>query len=92
LARAFARVGTAPEVVQEARSKFTVLSLVAAGLGVALMPASARVWRRVGVVFCEIEGELPAVELAAIWPKDREHPARARLVALARAGAGGGGG
>lgn len=81
---AFARVGGDPETVQEARSKFTVMSLVAAGMGVALVPASARTWRRVGVVFREVVGDLPEVELAAAWPKGREHPAATRLVALAR--------
>jgi len=86
LAAAFARVGAEPEVVQEARSKFTVLSLVAAGLGVALVPGAARVWRRRGVVFREIDGELPVVELAALRPEGREHTAADRLVALARVG------
>jgi len=86
LATAFARVGAEPEVVQEARSKFTVLSLVAAGLGVALVPGAARVWRRRGVVFREIDGELPVVELAALRPEGREHTAADRLVALARVG------
>lgn len=81
---AFARVGGDPETVQEARSKFTVLSLVAAGMGVALVPASARIWRRIGVVFREVAGDLPEVELAAAWPRGRDHPAVARLVALAR--------
>ena len=60
------------------------MSLVAAGMGVALVPASARIWRRKGIVFREVSGELPEVELAAAWPKGREHPAVARLVALAR--------
>jgi DNA-binding transcriptional LysR family regulator len=83
---AFARVGGNHETVQEARSKFTVLSLVAAGVGVALVPASARVWRRRGVVFREVVGVLPEVELAAAWPRGRDHPAAARLVALAREG------
>ena len=86
LAAAFARVGVEPEVVQEARSKFTVMSLVAAGLGVALVPAAARAWRRRGVVFREIDGELPVVELAALRPEGREHTAADRLVALARMG------
>jgi DNA-binding transcriptional LysR family regulator len=81
---AFARVGGDPETAQEARSKFTVMSLVAAGVGVALVPASARVWRRRGVVFREVVGVLPEVELAAAWPRDRDHAAAARLVALAR--------
>jgi DNA-binding transcriptional LysR family regulator len=84
---AFARVGGDPETVQEARSKFTTMSLVAAGLGVALVPASARVWRRRGVVFREVAGVLPEVELAAVWPRERDHAAVSRLVRLVREGA-----
>lgn len=86
---AFARVGGDPETVQEARSKFTTMSLVAAGLGVALVPASARVWRRRGVVFRDVVGVLPEIELAAVWPREREHGAAARLLAVVREGGAG---
>jgi DNA-binding transcriptional LysR family regulator len=82
---AFARAGAAPVTVQEAISKFTTLSLVAAGVGLALLPASVRVWRREGVVFRDVEGELPVVELAAATPLDRENAAVGRLVDRAMA-------
>lgn len=86
MAAAFAKAGVAPVMVQEAASKFTTLSLVASGLGVALLPASVRVWKRAGVVYRDIDGELPLVELAAVRPKGRESAAVARLVELARKG------
>lgn len=88
MAKALARAGAAPVTVQEAASKFTTLSLVAAGVGLALLPASVRVWRRAGVVFRDIDGDLPVVELAAAVPVDRENAAADRLVALAREGVG----
>ena len=81
---AFAVAGAAPVPVQEAASKFTMLSLVAAGLGLALLPASVRVWKRTGVVFRAIDGRLPAVELAAVRPQGRGNAAVDRLVALSR--------
>ncbi|MDQ7833268.1 MAG: LysR substrate-binding domain-containing protein [Desulfovibrionaceae bacterium] len=84
LAAAFATVGATPVAAQEAASKFTTLSLVASGLGVALLPASVRVWRRTGVVFTEIEGELPRVDLAAALPAGRDNMAAQRLLAFAR--------
>ncbi|UJX39589.1 LysR family transcriptional regulator [Desulfovibrio sp. JY] len=86
---AFAAAGSRPRVVQEAASKFTMLSLVAAGVGVALLPASVRVWRRRGVVFRDLEPGLPEVLLAAAVPRGRGDAAVGRLVALARACASG---
>lgn len=83
LEAAFARGGATPVVVQEAASKFTMLSLVAAGLGLALLPASVRVWTRAGVVFRDLEPGLPLVELAAVVPAGREDAAADRLVAMA---------
>ncbi|MHC1713939.1 MAG: LysR substrate-binding domain-containing protein [Solidesulfovibrio sp.] len=82
---AFVRAGAAPVTVQEAISKFTTLSLVAAGVGLALLPASVRVWKREGVVYRDVEGELPVVELAAATPLDRENAAVGRLVDRAMA-------
>jgi len=80
---ALAQAGAVPVTVQEAASKFTTLSLVAAGMGLALVPASVRVWKRAGVVFRDIDGALPEVTLAAIRPEGRDHPAAARLLGLA---------
>ncbi|MEA4858492.1 LysR family transcriptional regulator [Solidesulfovibrio sp.] len=81
------RVGASVVVAQEAASKFTMLSLVAAGVGLAFLPASVRVWRRAGVVCRELSPGLPPVELAVAVPAGRENAAVSRLVALAvRAG------
>ncbi|MGE4553738.1 MAG: LysR family transcriptional regulator [Desulfovibrionaceae bacterium] len=73
-----------PAIAQEARSKHTTLSLVAAGLGVALVPGGIQVWRREGVVLREVAGALPDIELAVVRPEP-EPPALARLLAAARA-------
>ena len=80
MADAFAAAGATPVPVQEAVSKFTMLGLVAAGVGLALLPASARVWQRAAVVWRELEPGLPLVELAAITPTGRASPAARRLV------------
>ncbi|WP_428566600.1 MAG: LysR family transcriptional regulator [Solidesulfovibrio sp. DCME] len=86
---ALERAGAQPVVVQEAASKFTMLSLVAAGVGLAFLPASVRVWKRTGVVFRALAPGLPPVELAAAVPAGRENAAVGRLVALAQAARGG---
>ncbi|WP_300161217.1 LysR family transcriptional regulator [Solidesulfovibrio sp.] len=80
---ALALAGARVTPVQDAATKFTMVALVAAGLGLAFLPASVRVWRREGVVFRDLEPGLPLVELAAAAPPGRENAAASRLVALA---------
>jgi DNA-binding transcriptional LysR family regulator len=52
-------------VVQEA-PQLDIVSLVAAGFGVAILPASVRLARRPGVVFRRIEGA-PRTDLLVAW-------------------------
>ena len=80
MADAFAAAGARPVPVQEAASKFTTLGLVAAGVGLALLPASVRVWQRASVVWRELSPGLPLVELAAAAPAGGASPAARRLV------------
>ncbi len=80
---AFARAGATPATAQEAASKFTTLSLVAAGVGLALVPASARIWKREGVVFRPVVGDLPQVELAAVASAGAGNASAARLIGMA---------
>ena len=84
---ALGAAGAKVVVVQEAASKFTMLSLVAAGVGVALLPASVRVWTRRGVSFVALAAGLPLVELAAAVPRGRDNAAAARLIRTAQAAA-----
>lgn len=81
---AFQTAGMTPRIVQEAVSKHTTLSLVAAGLGCALVPESTMAWSREGVRYVAVRGGLPVVEIAVVWP-NKPHPAASRLAALSRA-------
>jgi len=67
-----AAAGFAPRVVQEAFELFTVVSLVRAGLGVALVPRSAALMRLPGVRFQELR--LPQAEwnIALAWHRDSD--------------------
>ncbi len=67
-----AAAGFAPRVVQEAFELFTVVSLVRAGLGVALVPRSAALMRLPGVRFRELG--LPQAEwnIALAWHRDSD--------------------
>ncbi|OQX17707.1 MAG: LysR family transcriptional regulator [Desulfobulbaceae bacterium A2] len=75
--------GATPEIAQEVMGKHASLALVAAGLGVCLVPASARDWRRQGVVLRPLEPGLPEVEMAAVWPEGADNAAVQALVEAA---------
>jgi len=56
-----------PHVVQEAMQLPTIVSLVAAGIGVAVIPASLQNLGRVGVNYRAIRGSTPKAELVVAW-------------------------
>jgi DNA-binding transcriptional LysR family regulator len=72
ITEAFETYGFRPKVVQEAVSKQTTLTLVEAGLGVALVPQSSSHLAPHGVKFIAIENAntLPTVEINAVWLND----------------------
>lgn len=84
--------GFSPRIVQEARQMQTVASLVAAGLGVALIPASLALMPRAGVAFrpiaVEASPEMRHVELIAAWDATRKSSARDNVLAMLRQAAG----
>jgi DNA-binding transcriptional LysR family regulator len=62
--------GFTPNVIQEVTEIHTIVSLVAAGMGVSLVPLSARDIRSQGVVYRELEGTTTLTEMAVAWPRD----------------------
>ena len=64
--------GFTPRVVQEG-SQTDILSLVASGAGVAIVPASLRVIRRAGVLYRPLN-ERPMTRLDMVWRKDAALP------------------
>ncbi|HLZ23796.1 MAG TPA: LysR family transcriptional regulator [Ktedonobacterales bacterium] len=62
--------GFSPHVLQEATEFHTIVGLVAAGLGVSLVPAAVSNLRGRGVAYRQLEGEPPQAELAIIWRKN----------------------
>jgi DNA-binding transcriptional LysR family regulator len=59
--------GAIPRVVCEADDKNTLMTLVAAGLGMAIVPASFRVVRMPAVRFLPISHRLPLLETVLAW-------------------------
>jgi DNA-binding transcriptional LysR family regulator len=77
-------VGCTPKISQEAILKVTAIALAEAGLGIALVPASAKKQRRAGVVFRKIAGELPVVELSLVWREDMQSRAVQHFIQTVR--------
>lgn len=65
------QVSFQPQVAQEAIQMQTIISLVAAELGVALVPASVQNLQRVGVVYKALAESTSQVELAMVWRPDK---------------------
>ena len=76
--------GFSPRVEQEAIQMQTIVSLVAAGMGVALVPASLVNLRRFGVVYRPLAGRSPRIEVGIAWRRADDAPAVRAFVALAR--------
>jgi DNA-binding transcriptional LysR family regulator len=74
--------GFTPRIVQEA-PQLDIISMVAAGFGVSLMPSSMRNFRRPGLSFRAIVGA-PQVELLIVWRHQNLSPALHNFVDLVR--------
>lgn len=78
---AFQQAHLTPRYVQHISQVHTVLSVVNAGLGVALVPSSASAFNLSNLVFLEI-ADLPpdTVELHGVWRRDHRNPALEALL------------
>jgi len=77
-----AQAGFSPKIVQEARTTQTIVSLVAVGMGVSIVPASLQSLQRTGVVYRPLGAPAPTTELAVIWRPDDENPALHRFLEI----------
>ena len=76
--------GFAPRIAQEAIQMQTIVSLVSAGLGVALVPASLRDMRRRGVVYRNLRENSPLLTVLLAWRAANRSACLAQFVATAR--------
>ncbi len=76
--------GFTPRVAQEAVQLQTIISLVSAGLGVALVPASLMDLRRSGVVYRQLQQLSPQFTVALAWRRDNSNVCVANFVTTAR--------
>ena len=76
--------GLVPRVGQEAIQMQTIVSLVSAGMGVALVPQSLRNLRRTGVVYRPLRESVPAIETGLVWRTNDVGPVLAGFIEIVR--------
>jgi len=81
----FATARLVPRIGQEAIQMQTIVSLVSAGMGFALVPQSLCNLRRTGVVYRPLEAAQPVVEIGLVWRKLHGGPVLDGFIATARA-------
>ena len=77
------RAGFTPRIEQEAIQMQTIVSLVASGMGVALVPDSLQHLRRTGVEYRLLKDKIPPVEVGLAWQASDESPAVRAFISLA---------
>jgi len=80
----FRRYSIQPQIVAEAPRIQTVLALVAAGIGLALLPTSFANLSRLGVRFVPLAGALPDRPIALAWRSSSGSPTLAAFLNVAR--------
>jgi DNA-binding transcriptional LysR family regulator len=65
------RAGLSLDIVQEAAQSQTIISLVSAGIGLAILPESIRGLRRAGVAYRPMRERAPMVETVVAYKNDR---------------------
>jgi DNA-binding transcriptional LysR family regulator len=77
---AYQRAGVRPERIHNTRLLQTGLLLVAAGLGVSLVPESFRSIHVEGIEYKKLQVEPPLIELVAVWRRDNASPLLDRFI------------
>ncbi|WP_322068555.1 LysR family transcriptional regulator [Paraburkholderia bannensis] len=80
----YGAAGLAPRVGQEAIQMQTIVSLVSAGMGVALVPQSLRHLRRTGVVYRPLAEAVPTIETGLVWRAAEVSPVLAAFIDIVR--------
>ncbi|KVD17570.1 LysR family transcriptional regulator [Burkholderia ubonensis] len=81
----YGAAGATPRIGQEAIQMQTIVSLVSAGMGVALVPQSLRNLRRTGVVYRPFADGAPVVETGLVWRTGDVSPVLAGFIDIVRA-------
>ncbi|MBD2309127.1 LysR family transcriptional regulator [Chroococcidiopsis sp. FACHB-1243] len=78
------QAGFRPQVAQEAVQMQTIVGLVAAGLGIAFVPASLQNFHRSGVIYRPLQEQTPKTGLYLTWRQHDPSPVIKAFLGLAR--------
>lgn len=78
------RAGFSPNVAQETSQVTSIVNLVAAGLGISLVPASMQQVHSEGVTYRPIAGDAPRARMQLLFRRDDASAVTANAVALVR--------
>ncbi len=79
----FASHGGKARIVQEAIQMQTIISLVSAGMGIALVPDSLRSLARKGVAYVSLQEGAPSLESGVVWRRGDTTPTLERFLNVA---------
>lgn len=80
----FRAAGVTPHIGQEANQMQTIIGLVSAGMGMALVPQSVSNLKRPGVEYRVLKDTSPLVEIGLAWRRDNTSPVLRAFVELMR--------
>ena len=80
----FNDAGLTPRIGQEAIQMQTIVGLVSAGMGVALVPQSVSNLQRPGVEYKTLRGKIPLIETGVAWRRDNRSPVLHAFLAFLR--------
>jgi DNA-binding transcriptional LysR family regulator len=80
----FHDAGLTPHIAQEAIQMQTIVGLVSAGMGIALVPQSVSNLKRPGVDYKTLAGKTPMVEPGLAWRRDNSSPVLRAFLELIR--------
>lgn len=80
----FRDAGLTPRIGQEAIQMQTIVGLVSAGMGIALVPQSVSNLKRPGVDYRPLSNKAPAVETGLAWRRDNMSPVLRTFLELLR--------
>lgn len=80
----FHAAGLTPHISQEAIQMQTIIGLVSAGMGIALVPQSVSNLKRAGVDYRALAAPVPLVETGVAWRRDNRSPVLSAFLELLR--------
>lgn len=81
----YAACGGHARIAQQAIQMQTIISLVSAEMGIALVPESLRHLARTGVCYVGLQKQAPTLETGLVWRRDDTSPTLRHFLTLARA-------